>query len=159
MSKQRPTLEQLAAEHARHRFTKKRRNADLRQHGYDPDGNDGHEYRLLFNREVERCRSEAIAHQAVDLAHEGHATQIVLWIFPPEDHAAWTDAGMGDVTYQEYLARVAAVEREAHTAGIRTVHLHATFADMLAELDRRRLPNDPNGRAAVAAFLAVERNL
>lgn len=42
------TLRGLAMKHAKNRWNKKRRNADLRASGYDPDGKDGKEYRDIF---------------------------------------------------------------------------------------------------------------
>jgi hypothetical protein len=44
-----PSLEQLALLHSQQRLNRKKRNKALREHGYDPDGEDGHVYReLLF---------------------------------------------------------------------------------------------------------------
>ena len=45
----RKSLEQLANEHVRSGMNRKKRNQDLRNHGYDPGGIDGETYRDLFN--------------------------------------------------------------------------------------------------------------
>lgn len=45
----RPTLAQLALLHSQQHLNRKKRNKALREHGYNPDGEDGHVYRdLLF---------------------------------------------------------------------------------------------------------------
>src|SRR3990167_4617682 len=70
------SLADLAALHADRRLTKKERNAELRQHGYNPDGDDGLVYRSAFRRAM-------IA---------GHGpSKVLLWEWPEKDHAAWQE--------------------------------------------------------------------
>lgn len=48
----RPTLAELAADHSQRRLPRKKRNIELRQAGYDPDGTDGKVYRDLLRQEI-----------------------------------------------------------------------------------------------------------
>ena len=47
-----PTLEELAAQHAARRLPQKKRNQELRAHGYDPDGEEGKVYRKLLRERI-----------------------------------------------------------------------------------------------------------
>lgn len=49
----RPSLQSMAEAHARLRWPKKKRNADLRANGYDPDGSDGADYRRFLRKAMD----------------------------------------------------------------------------------------------------------
>lgn len=51
----RPTIATLAIKHSVLRWPKKRRNMDLRRHGYDPDGADGKMHRTIFAALTKQC--------------------------------------------------------------------------------------------------------
>lgn len=49
-----PSLAALALKHSSLRWPKKKRNADLRTNGYDPDGEDGKTHRIIFHALISR---------------------------------------------------------------------------------------------------------
>lgn len=146
----RPSLADLAHRHARNRVPKKKRNADLRRLGYDPDGPDGESYRRFFHA---ACLNASMAAFAADKAESTGAECVVLWEPPADDWSAWLAAGCGELSREDYLDRLATIERQLAAAGRTSVRLHATTADVLAELDRLGMANDPGGRAAAIASL------
>ncbi len=72
----RPSLNELAHQHASRRWPKKKRNADLRRHGYDPDGADGEIYRDAFAR---ACQTDRMARFA---AEESRGADALSWCPP-----------------------------------------------------------------------------
>jgi len=82
----------------------------------------------------------------------------VLWEPPKEDWPNWLAAGCGDLSREEYLARLATVERELAAAGVTSVRLRATTTEVLDELKSLGLTNDPSGRSAAVASLWQRTN-
>lgn len=144
----RPSLTELAALHVERRLTKKERNAELRQHGYDPDGDDGRTYR----------RAYATARQSRDMARfagqlASGADAILLWELPGEDWPDAVAAGLTDMPLAALQERLTIVERELIAAGRTVVRVRATAAQMLAALAQQGWPNDQAHRAAALHLL------
>lgn len=149
----RPSLADLARDHAARRLNRKRRNAALRAAGYDPDGPDGDLYRDAF---ALACQAERVAEVAVA---EGRLAAVTfLWDLPAEEWPAWVAAGCGDLAFGEYTQRLETVRAGLEAAGCRVVLVRATVAEVLSRLASLNLPNDPAGRAAAVGLIGTERH-
>ena len=148
----RPTLLELAQRHAAAGFSRKTSNADLRRHGYDPDGADGRHYRAHFTRLKTAAN---IAATAADLSAGVQVT--CLWDLPAEEWPEWIRTGCGSVSLTEYRERIAAVRRAIEDSGGTVILVSATVADVLAEIEKQGLLNDTQGRAAAIASLGTKR--
>lgn len=148
----RPSLAELAARHAAARWPKKKRNADLRRHGYDPDGEHGAIYRDAFHR---AWQSGRMADFAGEMAAGADVT--CLWDVSEKEWPAWVDAGCGDMPLSEYRERLAIVRRQIESAGGRVVLVRATVAGVLARIAELGMRNDSAGRAAAIGLLGMEK--
>ena len=127
------SLADLAALHADRRLTKKERNAELRQHGYNPDGDDGLVYRSAFRRAM-------IA---------GHGpSKVLLWEWPEKDHAAWQELTGDAMSLADYRNLLAAVQADQERVGLTVERVRISVSEMRERLARHGLPNEPGGRAA-----------
>ncbi len=149
-----PSLAELAAGHAARRLPKKRRNADLRRCGYDPDGEDGAAYRRLLHQAMYAEVVEGVARAAAG-EHGQPPDAIVLWALPASEHAAWLANGCGEGSWAEYCGRLRAVADRLRAGGGQVVELPATVAEVLDTLAAIGQPNTPEGRAAALGFLAL----
>jgi len=84
---------------------------------------------------------------------------VVLWLFPTEDHAAWIAADLGEIPYDEYVARVHAAIEEARSLGQRVEVLYASVAEVLDCMERHEISNDPIGRAHAYGLLFAEKSV
>lgn len=151
MSK-RPSLNDLAAQHAQKHWPKKKRNAELRRWGYDPDGEHGLIYRSAFQR---ACQTERMADFSADLAEEAHVT--FLWDVPDEQWREWIAQGCGDLPLSEYRERLAIVRARIESQGGVVVMVPATVAEVLKVIDDLALANDPQGRSAAIGLIGSRR--
>jgi hypothetical protein len=143
-----PSLIELAAVHAKRRWTKKRRNADLRRCGYNPDGPDGKLYRAHFER---MCR---MADVIAGMSKETDITY--LWDVPDEEWRAWIASGCGDMSLSEYRERLAIVCRQIESADGVVTMVPATVADVLRVISELGMNNDPQGRAAAVGIIGIK---
>ena len=84
---------------------------------------------------------------------------VVLWLFPAEDHAAWIAAGLGEIPYDDYVARIHAAIEEASSLGQRVEVLCASVAGVLDCMERHEISNDPIGRAHAYGLLFAEKSV
>lgn len=150
---EKPSLAELAARHAARRWPKKKRNADLRRWGYEPDGAHGATYRAAF---AQACQTDRLARATADMGAEASVT--FLWDVPAAEWPEWIAQGCGDLPLTEYRQRLAAVRARIESQGGAVVMASATVADVLATIAELGLANDPAGRAAALAILGA-RNL
>lgn len=78
---------------------------------------------------------------------------IALWLFPPNDFAAWCElVGEPEVrTYAEYLDLLAAVQADMERLGHDVRRVRMTVAEMIEELAAAGMDNTPGNRAAIVA--------
>lgn len=147
------SLRDLAGRHAKERLTKKERNADLRRHGFDPDGEDGAKYRRLFQAAVFGEFAGGVADEQ-SAAHDDRPKYVALWDLPKSEFAAWIAHCDGSGTWVEYQARLAATCEHLYAQGHAVRTVRATVAEMLAAIEKLGQPNTTAGRAATLAILA-----
>lgn len=147
----RPSLTELAHQHALRRWPRKKRNADLRRHGYDPDGADGELYRDAFHR---ACQSAEMGDYAAGMAETAHVTY--LWEVPDDQWPEWIAQGCGDMPLSEYRERLALVTRQIEASGGRVGTVAATVAEVLATVAELGMQNDPAGRAAAIGTIGAK---
>jgi hypothetical protein len=157
----RPSLADLARRHANRRLSKKRRNAELRELGYDLNGPDGIEYRRLLTAAMENRRYARFVGQTVEEEVLGEMAGppdlVFLWEVPAAEHAAWLAAGFGAMPRDEYLRRVYAVQAQLQRQGLRVELLPATVAEVEAALAELGQPNTPEGRSAALNLVGLRR--
>ncbi len=146
----RPSLLELAARHAELRWSRKKRNADLRINGYDPDGPDGTVYRQHFERE---CQAQRMAEFAAETAQAASVTY--LWDVPAAEWPAWTDSVREDLPIESYRRRLGVVQRQIEANGGIVVMVPATVADVLAMVAELGMGNNPAGRAAAIGVIGA----
>lgn len=78
---------------------------------------------------------------------------IHLWIFPKSDFANWCElvATPQVLSYQEYMALIAAVQADQERQGFEVRRVSMTVAEMRRRLAEAGLPNTPDSRAAIVA--------
>lgn len=97
----------------------------------------------------EKRRREILVEQSVPLALKADIT--ILW--EPSDHEAATAAGLVEVSREDYLARLAAVEKRFDECGLAYERLKASTAEVLTVMAGQDIPNTPDGRAAAYLIL------
>lgn len=143
-------IEELAKFHAERRLNRKRRNAELRRLGIDPDGPEGSAYRRAFE---EACRSLQMGEFAADMSRGANITY--LWLPTESEHAAWIEAGCGDMPREEYTERLRTVKKQIEAIGGIVRLISPTVAQVLRAIEKIGLKNDPEGRAAAVGLIGT----
>lgn len=146
-----PSLNELAHQHASRRWPKKKRNADLRRHGYDPDGADGALYRDAFAR---ACQTDRMARFAADESREADVT--CLWDVPASEWPEWVAQGCGDMPLTEYRERLAVVRSQIEATGGCVIMVPATVAEVLRTIRELGMQNDQQGRSAAVGMIGMK---
>jgi len=144
-----PSLNELADLHAAQRWPRRKREADLRRHGYDPAGAHGDIYRDAFRRARQTRAMARFAERAARTAAE-----VCLWDVPDGEWPEWIATGCGDMPLSEYRERLAVIRRQLEAGGHRVRMVPATVAEVLGTIARLGLQNDPAGRSAAIGLLA-----
>jgi len=149
----RPAIITLAALHAELHWTRKKRNADLRRWGYDPDGEDGKRYRVFFDREIYKAKTGGIISKAKETLPL--SAPVVLWLPPAGEHNKAQQAGLIDtaVSREEYIQRLTQTERQVRAAELRPVRVEAGVKDVLEIMRTNNLPNTTQGRITAFTLL------
>lgn len=83
---------------------------------------------------------------------------VVLWEPPESDWPNWLAIGCGCMSHYDYIARLEMIEAQLAGAALPSVRLHATTAEVLAEVEQLGMENDLQGRAAAINTLWLEKN-
>lgn len=98
-------------------------------------------------------RREIIAEQSVPLGLDADIT--ILW--EPDDHEAAVAVGLIEISREDYLARLAAVEKRFDECGLPCKRLYASAAEVLAVMSEHGLANTPEDRATAYLILREVR--
>lgn len=88
-----------------------------------------------------------------------HRPQVMaVWVFPESDFAAWKNHMNGDDnTYADYLEFISSAARAAEQRGMVVRKVYLGVQEVLDELEKRNMKNDPPDRSYLFALLSHEK--
>jgi len=106
-------------------------------------------------KSIESRRREVLAEWAAAQAVTGSADVTVLYW--PTDHGEAVEAGLIELTADEYRQRVEAAEKRIEDAGCPHLRLTASAADVVEFMRQHDLSQTPEGRSSAYALMLMER--